>query len=92
MKLRAYYQKSLYTHQFVVGVLSSKMPKTCIYCVLKFLNLSNKVPAGVRVRMSKCLYMDICGGQKVILYDEGGRGGQANSDFLYIYIYLFHLR
>ena len=30
--------------------------------LLFFLNLSSKVPAGVRVRMSKCLYMDICGG------------------------------
>ena len=40
------------------------MPKTCVNCILTFqlffLNLSTKVPFGVKMGTSKYLYMDIC--------------------------------
>ena len=50
------------------GFLPQKCLKPCVNGVLKFqfffLNLSSKLPAGVRVRMSKYPYMDICGSSR----------------------------
>ena len=53
-----------FNFNFDLGVLAQKCLKLCANGVLKiqffFLNLSSKVLAGVRVRMSKYPYMDIC--------------------------------
>ena len=57
--------------------LAQKCPKTCVNCVLKFqlfsLNLSSKVPAGVRLRTLKYPYMDICGLIVMIFPRSGGK-------------------
>ena len=66
MNLRAYYLNSFFfiNFNFDFGVLTQKCLKPCENGVLKFqfffLNLSSKVLAGVGVRTSKYLYMDIC--------------------------------
>ena len=65
MNLSAYYLNCYFINfNFDFGVLAEKCLNPCVNGVLKFkfffLNLSSKVLAGVRVRMSKYPYMDIC--------------------------------